>query len=224
MLLSVIVVERGGRMADGDASLDEVAKGLAQAHRQLLTDDSIQFDLPAYQPPEPPEWIRPLSDILQWLAPYMIYIFWTAVIAGVAFILLLVVLELKGVAWRFPWAGKTEAADAEENWRPDAAAARTLLSEADALAADGDYDEAVHLLLRRSVEDISERMPHFLRPSLTARDIAGATLLPEMARAAFAEMARTVEVALFARKPIGAEGWRRAREAYERFAFKGAWA
>ncbi|CAM5509162.1 hypothetical protein MAUB1S_08501 [Mycolicibacterium aubagnense] len=211
-------------MEGSDAALEEVAEGLAQAHRQLLTDDSIQFTLPAYQQPKPPEWLVPLADILQWLAPYMVYMFWVAVIAGVAVILALVIFELKGVAWRFPWRRTARTAEPEESWRPDAAAARILLSEADALAARGDYDEAVHLLLRRSVEDISDRMPSFLRPSLTARDIAGATLLPEMARSAFAEMARTVEAALFARTPVGAEGWHRAREAYERFAFKGAWA
>ncbi|WP_439501059.1 DUF4129 domain-containing protein [Aminobacter ciceronei] len=211
-------------MAGSDAALDEVANGLAEAHRRLLTDDSIQFDLPAYQQPKPPEWLMPLTDALRWLAPYTIYIFWTFVIAGALFILVSVFLELKGVAWRFPWRKKPEAAEPEDSWRPDAEAARSLLSEADALAGRGQYDEAVHLLLRRSVEDISDRMPYFLRPSLTARDIAGATLLPDMARAAFAEIARIVEAALFARRPVGAEGWHKAREAYARFAFKEAWA
>lgn len=203
---------------------DLTAGGLAKAHRRLLTDASIQFDLPTYMPPKPPTWLEPLIESLRWLAPYMIYIFWTAVIAGAAFILVLVVLELKGVAWRFPWQRKTEEAGPEETWRPDAATARILLSEADALAARGDYDGAVHLLLRRSVDEISERMPHFLRPSLTARDIAGATLLPAVARVAFAQMARIVEAALFARMPVGAGGWREARQAYERFAFRDAWA
>jgi hypothetical protein len=37
-------------------------------------------------------------------------------------------------------------------------------------------------------------------------------------------MARIVEAALFARRPVGVEGWREAREAYERFAFREAWA
>ena len=211
-------------MEGSDAALDGSAGRLAEAHRRLLEDDSIQFALPSYQQPKPPEWLVPLSDALQWLAPYAIYIFWTSVIAGAAFILVLVILELKGVAWRFPWQGKAEETAPEEAWRPDAAVARTLLSEADALAARGDYDEAVHLLLRRSVEDISQRMPHFLRPSLTARDIAGATLLPALARGAFAQIAQIVEAALFAKKPVGVDGWREARNAYERFAFRDAWA
>lgn len=211
-------------MEGSDAALDGTAGRLAEAHRRLLADGSIQFDLPTYTPPKPPAWLEPLVDALRWLAPYMIYFFWTAVIVGATFILVLVVLELKGVAWRFPWQRKAEETVPEKVWRPDAAVARTLLSEADGLAARGDYDEAVHLLLRRSVEDISERMPYFLRPSLTARDIAGAPLLPDMARAAFAQIARVVETALFAKKPVGAEGWRAARDAYERFAFRDAWA
>jgi hypothetical protein len=100
---------------------------------------------------------------------------------------------------------------------------RALLAEADALAAQGEYDKAVHLLLRRSVADIATRLPDFLRPSLTSRDIAAEPSLPAQARAAFTQIARIVESALFARRPVGAQGWRDARGAYERFAFRDAW-
>ncbi|WP_189644327.1 DUF4129 domain-containing protein [Mesorhizobium sp. M9A.F.Ca.ET.002.03.1.2] len=197
--------------------------GLVELHKQLLADDSIQFDLPAYVPPKPPEWLKPLADLLSWLGPYMIYLFWGAVISGAAIILLLIVLEVKGVAWRLPWRRAKHEIEAEEVWRPDAGAAQILLSEADVLAARGDYDEAVHLLLRRSVADIAGRLPDFLRPSLTARDIANAPSLPARARHAFTEIARIVEAALFASRPVGAEGWQQARGAYERFAFRDAW-
>ena len=192
-------------------------------HKQLLADDSIQFDLPAYVPPTPPDWLKPLLDMLSWLGPYMIYLFWGAVITGGAIILLLIFLELKGIAWRLPWQRAKSAAVAEETWRPDAGAAQILLSEADALAARGEYDEAVHLLLRRSVADIAGRLPDFLRPSLTARDIAAAPSIPARARHAFTQIARIVEAALFARRPVGAEGWREARGAYEQFVFQDAW-
>ena len=199
------------------------AEWLAKMHKQLLADDSIQFDLPAYVQSKPPEWLKPLFEALAKLGPYMIYMFWGAVIIGAAIILLLIVLEVKGVAWRLPWRRARNEAEAQEEWRPDAGAAQILLSEADALAARGDYDEAVHLLLRRSVADIAGRLPDFLRPSLTSRDIASATSLPARARGAFSEIARIVEAALFARRPVGAEGWQQARGAYERFAFRDAW-
>ncbi len=57
------------------------AEWLAKMHKQLLADRSIQFDLPAYVPPKPPEWLKPLADILRSLGPYMIYLFWGAVIS-----------------------------------------------------------------------------------------------------------------------------------------------
>ncbi|WP_287160408.1 DUF4129 domain-containing protein [Mesorhizobium sp.] len=199
------------------------AEWLAKSHEQLISDRSIQFDLPAYAPPHPPDWLKPLLDLLSSLGPYMIYLFWGAVISGAAIILLLVFLEMKGVAWRLPWQRARRETEAEEAWRPDAGTAQILLSEADALAARGDYDEAVHLLLRRSVADIAGRLPDFLRPSLTARDIAAAASVPAKARAAFTEIARIVEAALFARRPVGPEGWRQARGAYERFVFRDAW-
>jgi hypothetical protein len=196
------------------------AEQLARLHKQLLADSSIQFDLPSYVPPKPPNW---LVDVMSWLGPYMIYLFWVAVIAGALVILVMVFLEINGIAWRLPWQRKPGEAEAEEKWRPDIAVAQILLSEADALAARGDYDEAVHLLLRRSVADIAGWLPDFLRPSLTARDIAGAPSIPTRARTAFTQIARIVEAALFARRPVGAEGWREARAAYEQFAFRDAW-
>ena len=199
------------------------AEWLAKVHKQLLADDSIQFDLPTLAQPEPPAWLKPMLDGLGKIGPYMIYLFWGAVIIGLAIIALLVALEAKGVAWRLPWRRARKQAEAEEEWRPDAGAAQILLSEADALAARGAYDEAVHLLLRRSVADIAGRLPDFLRPSLTSRDIATAPSLPSRARQAFSEIARIVEAALFARRPVGVEGWQQARGAYERFAFGDAW-
>jgi hypothetical protein len=196
---------------------------VAEAHRQLLADDSIQFDLPSYAPPKPPEWLKPLGDFLDWLAPAMIYLFWGAVIIGGLIIALLIFLEVKGIAWRFPWQRARKDGGPEAEWRPNTAAAQILIAEADALAARGEYDEAVHLLLRRSVADIGGRLPDFLRPSLTARDIAAHGTVPSRARAAFGEMARIVEAGLFARRPVGVEGWTAARGAYERFAFSDAW-
>jgi hypothetical protein len=69
-----------------------------------------------------------------------------------------------------------------ESWRPDAAVARVLLADADALAAKGRYAEAAHLLLRRSVQDIEGSRPRLVRPALTSRDIAAHPGLPDAAR------------------------------------------
>ncbi len=195
---------------------------MTAAHRALLRDPSIQFDLPPYQEPKPPAWLQPLIDFLHWMAPAVPYLFWTGLALIAAMILFWVLRDLLGVSFRWPWQKAAADGDAE-NWLPDQAKARTLLSEAEALAERGDYEEAVHLLLRRSVEDISGRLPDFLMPSLTARDIAAAPSLPERAREAFGSMADIVERGLFARRPVGEPGWQEARAAYERFAFSGSW-
>ncbi len=196
---------------------------LARLHDELLAERSIQFDLPAYRAPEPPQWLRPLQRTLAALGPYMIYLFWGIVIAGGLIIAAVVVLEMKGIAWRLPRKAAKGGAETADAWRPDAQAALRLLADADELALRGEYDAAVHLLLRRSVADIADRRPEFLQPSMTARDISVAPPVPAIARAAFGQIARVVESALFARSPVGDAGWREARGAYERFAIGSAW-
>lgn len=209
---------------EGSGPPDGLAGSLDAAHRQLLADDSIQFDLPQWTAPTPPPWLEPVSQFLNAVAPYLIYLFWGAVIVGVAIILALIFMEMAGVKWRLPWQRSAPRDEVEDAWRPEVAAAQFLLSQADDLAAKGRYEEAVHLLLHRSVADIAQRLPDFLRPSLTARDIASSEVLPAQPRSAFDRMRIIVEAGIFARRPVGDAQWQDARRAYERFAFKGAWA
>src|SRR5690606_26314616 len=103
-------------------------------------------------------------------------------------------------------------------WQPDTEAALALLEDADRLAALGRYEEATHLLLRRSVEHIAEARPGLLEPSTTARDIAGLPCLPGRAGRAFRVIADRVERSLFALRGLSAEDWQQARAAYAEFA------
>lgn len=119
---------------------------------------------------------------------------------------------------------RPDAAEATEpEWRPEAGPARQLLREADALAAAGHYAEAVHLLLRRSIEEIERHRPHLVRPALTSRDIAADPALPRDARRVFSGIATIVETSLFGGRPVNAAGWDEARTAYEDFALPQAW-
>jgi len=105
-----------------------------------------------------------------------------------------------------------------EQWLPDAADALALLEDADRLAAQGRYAEATHLLLIRSVGQISAIRPDLIEPSSTAREIASLSALPDAARSAFAAIAVRVEQSLFALRRLSAEDWLAAREAYAQFA------
>lgn len=189
------------------------------AHRQLLADRSIQFEMEPFQPPETPQWTGGLGDFINAIAPVVKILFWAGLAALALFLLYVLAMHLSGREWR--WRRKQAAP--EESWRPDEAPARQLLSEADALAARGLFSDAVRLLLFRGIEDIDSRRPDLVRPALTSRDIAALDAIPERPRGAFLSIAMAVERSLFARRPLAEADWRAARAAYEDFAFAEGW-
>lgn len=186
----------------------------------------IQFTPSFSKPPDPPpEW---WSDVVRWLAellepaaralsaawPVLSKVLLGALVIGVL-ALLWVILAPYIADWR------ERRAAATPDWAPDQALARRLLDEADALAAQERFDEAAHLLLYRSIEDISARRPELLRPSTTAREIGAFEALSARARSAFEVIAGHVEASLFARRPLDRSAWDSSREAYRAFALDG---
>jgi hypothetical protein len=219
------------------------AREFAEAHRALRADPSIQFDMQGVKPPDPPpawlkalgEWLadlfRPVGRFLRWIgslmpdAPYARILLWT-VIALAAFGLCWMIYErVRGGVWRMPVWRRARTAEADEAaaWMPDAAPARAWLKEADALAGEGRFAEAVHHLLIRSVEDIGRKRPNLVRPALTARDIAGNASIPSGPRTLFADIAAVVERSLFGGRPVDAGDWGRCRQAYQDFAQTRVW-
>ena len=220
------------------------ARRFAAAHDALRADGSVQFDLrPVDPPPKAPEWIGKLGDWIEWAlspigraiawaydllpdAPYARILLWTVLAAAAALLLWILVDRVRNGAWRWPrWrrAPVAKAVDGGSEWAPDAAPARAWLREADALAEQGHYAEAVHHLLLRSVEDIARRRPTLVRPALTSRDIAAAEGMPGAARAIFAGIARIVERSLFGGRAVDARDWSEARTAYADFALPRVW-
>jgi hypothetical protein len=189
------------------------ADAFAAAHRQLLADRTIQFDLPRPDPTPGPD--------LSGLVPFLKAFFWIAVAGIVLFFLYQAVQRFAGAQWS--WRRRRTAREPEESWQPEVREARALLAEADALAADGRFSEAARLLLFRSIEDIDSRRPALLRPALTSRDIAALEALPGRPRSAFARIAMLVERSLFAQRQLGEGDWRDCRAAYEEFAFADGW-
>ena len=194
---------------------------IADAHRQLLADSSIQFELKAVDPPQPPpDWLVELLRLIDAAWPLIRILIWAALAALALWLLYHLAMRLKDGEWKWRRRGRAQA---DEGWRPADAPARQLLAEADALAAAGRYSEAARLLLHRSVEDIQARQPDLLRPALTSRDIAALPAIPAHPRGAFARIAALVERGLFARIDLGEGDWRDCRAAYEEFAFAGGW-
>lgn len=195
---------------------------LALAHHRLLEDSAFQFDRTAFAMPDPPGWLNWIGDLLRVAAPLLKVVFWLGLALTVALVLYAIVREV--VRLRSPRARpETPDVGGQPEWRPQADAARDLLNEADRLAAQGQYAEAVHLLLLHSVQDIEKRQPRALRGSLTTREIAALRVLPEAARPAFALIGRVVERSLFGGARVGPLEFADCRRAYEAFALPEGW-
>lgn len=160
-------------------------------------------------------------------APFARILLWA--VLGVAVVALAVAIyqRVREGAWRWPWRRRelAEGAEVEEEpqWAPEVAPARSWLREADALAAEGRFAEAIHHLLFRSVEDMAKRRPRLVRPALTSRELAAAEAVPPTARQLFARIAGMVERSLFGGRPVGEPDWTEARAAYADYALPRTW-
>jgi hypothetical protein len=213
----------------GEIAGAEAADALARDWRALRADSEIQF-APVETPPpsEPPGWLEDLSEFLGRLfgpvGDALGALGRALGMSGQALTWLVVALGaaiLAFLAWRLtePWRlRRRDAVDAAPEWAPDTGEALALLDDADRLAAEGRYDEATHLLLKRSVGQIAAARPDWLEPSSTAREIAALPDLPQAARGAFAAIAERVERSLFALRRLSADDWHAARAAYADFA------
>lgn len=195
---------------------------LAETHRRLLGDPTLQFDFAKPPPPPkgPPQW---LVELLQALGPVLEFLFWGGLVVVGGLIVAFLAREVLKVRWRGR-AKPRRPEDQAANWRPEAARARLLLAEADRLAAEGRFAEAAHHLLLHSIQDVEDHRPRSIRPALTSRDIACLDLMPAAAREAFWRIAVAVERSLFGGRPLDAEGFAECRRAYEAFAFAERWA
>lgn len=181
----------------------------------------IQYaPLPPPKAPEVPGWVEALGRLLRSLVePFgaigwaLFYLLAAAIAAAILYFVWRMVEPL------FDRAPKpAEAGD--PGWTPDRGEALALLEDADRLAAEGRFDEATHLLLRRSVAQIAGARPDWVQTASTAREIAAIGALPEAARRAFATISTRVERSLFALRHLDAADWSAAREAYAAFALE----
>lgn len=196
---------------------------LTAAHDAMLRTSGLQFSFDAPAPPRPPGWLQSalqlLAKALTTAAPVLQYVFWIGLAVGVALVVWVLIRDISP-----PRRKRRATPAATPDWRPDRQAAVALLENADLLAAHGYFDEAVHLLLFRSIEEIEGRRPGLVAPALTSRDIAGLERLPPQARAAFARIAQVVERSYFGGRAADRTAFEAARADYEAFAFPEAWA
>lgn len=195
----------------------EAAQDAARDWQAVHADPTIQYapiNVPAKQPD--PAW---LTDILEAIAralgmsaPVLKWVLFGAIALAVLYAI-----------WRLaePLLDRAPKPVAEDpGWTPDRDAALSLLEDADRLAEAGRFDEATHLLLKRSVAQIAGARPDWIHPASTAREIAAIGALPDRARGAFAAISARVERSRFALRALDAADWQAARAAYAEFALE----
>lgn len=215
----------------------------SRAWQSMRADPDIQFDLrPPPAPAKPPAWLEsffqaierafaPIGRFLKWIssffpdAAYARIILWTVIAVGAATLLWALYNRIRHGEWRLrrPTSASAAQLPPDDDWKPEAAAAREWLEEADALARQGRFAEAIRHLLFRSIDDIARQRPAVVRPALTSRELAASQSIPGRPRELFAAIARLVERSLFGQRPVSEGDWRQARETYSNFALPASW-
>lgn len=203
---------------------------LPDAYETIRADPDTQFAPLAIKPEDPrePSWFEEaLQSLFDWLAGVFAPIGealsfnWSVIqwiLAGVllAFILFLVARLIGPLSRRQGSTADVESAEPE--WQPVREESLALLEDADQLAAEGRFDEAARLLLKRSVGQIAKARPQWVEPSSTARELAALPKLSDSARRAFSVMSAAVESSAFALRSLKQDDWAKARQAYADFA------
>lgn len=206
----------------GNGALPAQGEDFTQAWQDMRADESIQYaEVPMPEQAPPPDW---LVRFMEWLSEVMApvgyffvaiwpVLYWVLIVGGIALLAYLIFRTIGP-----DLLAKRSRPEGAGEWVPDQQEALALLEEADRLAAAGQYDEATHLLLKRSVGQIAQARPDLVEPSSTARELSAEPRLPEGARTAFAVIAGRVERSLFALSALSATDWQAARDAYAHFA------
>jgi hypothetical protein len=142
---------------------------------------------------------------------------YVAIALGCAAILLLLWLVFNGEGniladWRIgrrrSWATAAAAAEAAASATPGEAAA------ADALAGEGRFAEAMHLLLLQSLTAIRERREEHFADSLTSREILRQSRLSDQGAALLRDIVARVEWTYFGQHPAGRPDYEGCRTSF----------
>ncbi len=207
---------------------------LDRAMAAYQADDSFQRERPEWQPEavefedfepnQPNGLVRAIAAFFEAIGGILGYLLAAIVIIAILAGVYMVFGESQTLRLRQKEKAAAPDVSVVPDLRPEARRARALLEDADALAAEGRYAEAVHLLLFRSIDDIQEKKTGLIGRSLTAREIGALGVLPDWIRTALAPIIRIVERSFFGGEDVTESGWREARASYETFAFGEAWA
>jgi hypothetical protein len=108
--------------------------------------------------------------------------------------------------------------DGERKFGPAKPSLEGARREAEDLAREGRFDEAMHVLLLRAVSELRDTLKLTIADSLTAREIQRRAPLDERGKSAFGRMVHAVEHVLFGQEAADANAYDACRGDFETFA------
>jgi hypothetical protein len=195
---------------------DEVGKAI----ERVYDAHDYQTEMPHE---EPPEVFKPLviPDIVREIIRI---VFITLLIVGGLLLLFFLLNALPTLQERFKRraAGPEEVSGVAIASDADRERLELALSEADRLARQGAYGEALHLLLLYCLNEMRRRFGLGLPPSLTSREIIGLSVLPEIRRTGLSVIVSAVEVSHFGGRPVDETTYQLCRQRCEDVVLGGA--
>ena len=191
------------------------------AVEDVLSNERFQTELPGAPEPEEAEaepdsgkWRFDLPDGLFGLARVLM---WLLVGAGALLLVIFIINEVSSFSLRRR--GKSAQPEEEAVTPAGIAAAGNgtglSLDEADRLARDGRYAEALHMLLLDCFAQLRRlRFDAVIAPSLTSRELARKLTLPEQSARALSAIVSAVELSHFGGRLPGEDDYRRCRQDY----------
>jgi hypothetical protein len=185
------------------------AQDVETAAAQTIRRHDIQADLPKdVEIKEDWTFKFPDFDAVTW-------ILWCSILLGVVFVLYPLGDQLFRGRWRRPedWDGQIGQAGS--------AAQRSTLefasANAEELAQQGRYREAIHLLLLHALNEMRRRLKAQFADSLTSREILRGANLAPAGGAALQDMIGRVEKSYFGEYPAAAEDYTACRASFDTF-------
>lgn len=198
------------------------------AVEDVLSNGRFQTELPNEALPEEAEvepetdWRFDLPDGIIGLAKVLM---WLLVGAGGLLLVIFIVNELSSFRLR-PRGSLSQPSDSPlpAGGAKDVNGGSGLsLEEADRLAREGRYAEALHTLLLDCFAQLRRlRFDAVLAPSLTSREVARRLSLPEQSKQALSAIVSAVELSHFGGRMPGEDDYRQCRESYLRIAHDSA--
>ncbi|WP_199084808.1 hypothetical protein [Bosea sp. ASV33] len=176
--------------------------------RQSIRRHDIQAEMPAPEP-KAASWL----DWLKFdLSPDTLRILlWGAVILGVA----VTIWSLRDSLPAFSRLRRIKAAETSSGFSNPSARMDEAQLEADDLASRGQYGEAMHVLLLKSLAEIRLRLGTSFAVSLTSREILRKVSLPQAGTGALGAIVQSVEQTYFGGRSAGREDYLGCRQEFE---------